>query len=176
MNKIPTFDNNLLISRADIDRECRPCKSDEALVDRCIEEAQMLDIKPDLGDEVYIRLFDKTDNVAQQLLHGCTYADKSGKLKVFAGLRKALLYYAFGRVVRASSGVPTRFGFVDKADQYSDLADLKARTATYNEAFATADAYKAQALRFMADFPDDFGNCTHRKVTNNRLQLRKIGI
>ena len=43
------YDNMLLITREDIDKECRPCNSQDELVDRCIEEAQNLDIIPSIG-------------------------------------------------------------------------------------------------------------------------------
>ena len=39
------YDNKLLIAREDIDRECRPCNAQDALVDRCIEEAQNLEVR-----------------------------------------------------------------------------------------------------------------------------------
>lgn len=171
---VTTYDNALLITREDIDRECRPCSTQDALADRCIEEAQMLDIKPAVGDAVFLRLFDTADEAAQTLWNGGKYTDSCGNARIFAGLRKALLYYAYGRIVRASGGVATRFDYVVKADQYSDSADGKAKSQAYNEAFSIADGYKEQALLFMAEHPSDFGN-ERRKNINNRLQLKKIG-
>lgn len=168
-----TYDNVLLVSREDIDRECRPCNAQEGLVDRCIEEAQNLDIIPAIGADWWLRILDRNaDSAAKTLWEGGMYTDDCGNSHIFAGLRKALLYYAYARVVRSSGGVSTRFDFVVKADQYSDSADLKAKTQAYNEAFATADGYKAQALAFINTSE---ACCNRKKIFNNRLAVKKIG-
>ena len=166
------YDNQLLISREDIDKECRPCNAQDALVDRCIEEAQKLDIIPAIGADWWLRILNREDDAdARQLWDGGIYTDTCNQSHIFAGLRKALLYYAYARVVRSSGGVSTRFDFVVKADQYSDSADLKAKVQAYNEAFATADGYKAQALAYL----NTIAKCCKRRITNNRLSVKKIG-
>ena len=166
------YDNKLLIAREDIDRECRPCNAQDALVDRCIEEAQNLDIIPAIGADWWLRILDRNDDaVATLLWEGGIYRDTCGNAHIFAGLRKALLYYAYGRIVRSSGGVSTRFDFVVKADQYSDSADLQAKVQAYNEAFANADTYKAQCLAYL----NTSETCCKRKLVNNRLSVKKIG-
>lgn len=166
------YDNVLLVTREDIDRECRPCSAQDALVDRCIEEAQNLDIIPAIGADWWLRLLKRNDDKqAITLWEGGIYEDDCGEQHIFAGLRKALLYYAYGRVVRSSGGVATRYDFVVKADQYSDSADIKAKAQAYNEAFATADGYKAQALAYLASV----AACAKRIIRNNRLSVKKIG-
>lgn len=166
------YDNKLLITREDIDRECRPCNAQDALVDRCIEEAQNLDIIPAIGADWWLRVLDRNDDaVATLLWEGGIYRDTCGNAHIFAGLRKALLYYAYGRIVRSSGGVATRFDFVVKADQYSDSADLQAKVQAYNEAFANADTYKAQCLAYL----NTSETCCKRKMVNNRLSVKKIG-
>ena len=166
------YDNRLLITREDIDKECRPCNAQDALVDRCIEEAQNLDIIPAIGAEWWLRVLNRDeDGVALLLWEGGIYRDTCGNAHIFAGLRKALLYYAYGRIVRSSGGVSTRFDFVVKADQYSDSADLQAKVQAYNEAFANADNYKAQCLAYL----NTSESCCKRKIVNNRLSVKKIG-
>ena len=166
------YDNKLLITREEIDRECRPCNAQDALVDRCIEEAQNLDIIPAIGADWWLRVLDRNDDaVATLLWEGGIYRDTCGNAHIFAGLRKAVLYYAYGRIVRSSGGVSTRFDFVVKADQYSDSADLQAKVQAYNEAFANADTYKAQCLAYL----NTSETCCKRKMVNNRLSVKKIG-
>lgn len=166
------YDNKLLITREEIDRECRPCNAQDALVDRCIEEAQNLDIIPAIGADWWLRVLDRNDDaVATLLWEGGIYRDTCGNAHIFAGLRKALLYYAYGRIVRSSGGVSTRFDFVVKADQYSDSADLQAKAQAYNEAFANADTYKAQCIAYL----NTSETCCKRKLVNNRLSVKKIG-
>lgn len=165
--------SQLQITRAEIDAECRPCNAQIELVDRCIEEAQNLDIIPAIGADWWLRVLDReNDATALKLWQGGLYEDADGKTHIFAGLKKALLYYSYARIVRSSGGVSTRFDFVVKADQYSDSADPKAKVQAYNEAFATADGYKAQCLLFI----NDSGSCgTGKKIVNNRLSIKKIG-
>lgn len=175
MSNSNTTTTTLLITREEIDAECRPCTAQDALVNRCIEEAQNLDIIPAIGADMWLRLLripeGDADAVATLLWEGGIYVDKCHISHIFAGLRKALLYYSYARVVRASGGVSTRFDFVVKADQYSDSADLQAKTQAYNEAFSIADGYKAQALAFL----NTSEACCRRKIVNNRLSLKKIG-
>lgn len=171
MNNGVNFDNSLLITQAEINRDARPCKADRELADRCIEEAQMLDIKPTIGDAAYLRLFATDDADAALLWRGGIYT-AGGEQRVFAGLRKALLYYAYARIIRASGGTVTRFDFVRKNDDYSTSTDGKERQQAYAEAFAIADGYKADAVRFMND-SGRFAGC--HKIVNNRLKIKKIG-
>lgn len=169
---------NNLINKADIDQGCRQCTAQDELVNRCIEEAQRLDIIPAIGADLWLRLEAElqpdapTDMAIALLWNGGTYTSQCGETRIFAGLKKALCYYAYARIVRSSGGVSTRFDFVVKADQYSDSADLKAKTQAYNEAFATADGYKAQCLLYIVD---QLTPCQPVKMRNNRLSIKKIG-
>jgi hypothetical protein len=168
---------NNLINKADIDQGCRQCTAQDELVNRCIEEAQRLDIIPAIGADLWLRLEAElqpdapTDMAIALLWDGGTYTSQCGETRIFAGLKKTLCYYAYARIVRSSGGVSTRFDFVVKADQYSDSADLQAKVQAYNEAFATADSYKAQALAYL----NTSEVCCKRKITNNRLSVKKIG-
>ena len=167
-----TYDNVLLITREDIARECRPTSAEEELVDRCIEEAQNLDIIPAIGADWWLRVIDRdNDAVAMLLWQGGLYQDANGCNRLFSGLKKALVYYAYGRLVRSQIGNSTRFGFQVKSDQYSDSAEMKAQSQAYNEAFSVADGYKAQCLLFI----NEGGCCNPRKIVNNRLNIKKIG-
>lgn len=171
-NNVMTYDNALLITREDIDKECRPCNAQDALADRCIEEAQNLDIIPAIGADWWLRVQNINDDaVATLLWEGGVYKDTCGDSHIFAGLRKALLYYAYGRIVRNSVGVSTRFGFQVKSDQYSDEAEQSQKTQAYNEAFAIADGYKAQCLAYL----NTSEACCKRKIVNNRISIKKIG-
>ena len=168
-----TYDNALQVTRQDINDEVRPTSADEALVDRCIEEAQSLDVIPAIGADWWLRVLDReNDAVALLLWNGGLYTDTGGNAKIFAGLKKTLLYYSYARLVRSQGGTSTRFDFVDKADQYSDSADVKAKMQAYNEAFANADNYMAQCIAYI----NEGDACNKgRKLRNNRLAVKKIG-
>ena len=44
-----------LIEPCDVDKYARPCDMDDEIIARAIEEAELLDIKPKLGDELFMR-------------------------------------------------------------------------------------------------------------------------
>lgn len=164
----------LQVTRKDINDEVRPTSAEVELVNRCIEEAQNLDVIPTIGADWWLRILDReNDAVALLLWTGGLYTDTEGNAKIFAGLKKALLYYSYARLVRSQGGTSTRFDFVVKADQYSDSADLKAKVQAYNEAFAVADGYMSQCLLYING--SDACNKGLKRLINNRLAVKKIG-
>jgi len=143
-----------LITPDDIRKLARPCDVDRELAERAIEEASLLDIKPKLGEALFVRL---VDNVKySRLLEGGDYEDHNGNVHVFAGLRRALAYYAWGRLVKTGTHHLTRFGFVDKNDEHSTSAESKERQIAYRDAFSVADGYIQECFVYMACFPEIF--------------------
>lgn len=167
-----------LILIEDIRKFARPCECENDIAVRCIVEAQQLDIAPAIGHDLYTELIEQSkpeanviaDNV---LFVGGTYTGKDGKERTFYGVRTALAYYAYARIVRAGSGRQTRFGYVQKTDDYSQNAELKQRTSAYNEAFETADSYMVGVLEYVHY---GLGNTDKLTMKNNRLKITRIGI
>lgn len=124
----------LLITVEEVTALARPCYADSALVERCIDEAQYLDLRPAIGDELYEELLTSTEYDA--LMNGGWWTDGCGRNRYFKGLKTALAYYAYARTVRVGSAVQTRFGLVDKSDEYSYHTSPKDRMAQYDEAFS----------------------------------------
>lgn len=179
-----------LITKQDITQFARPCNADDALVARCIEEAELFDIRPVIGDTLYMDLqaaiekhqygtftdefddsFDKQQKVAF-LYSGGKYEDKRGDWHIFIGLRSALCYYAYARIVRNGNGTQTRFGYVNKDDAYSSHATTAERMQAYNEAFELADAYMIEVKRFLREMCPELAP---NKMKNNRIKLHVIG-
>lgn len=163
-----------LIQLKDINELARPCYADVDMVNRGITEACMLDIKPAIGDELYLRLGNDTDTAITTLLNGCEYSSSAGK-KLFSGLKTAMCYYAYARVVRAGNGVQTRFGFVAKTDEHSEQQEYKKQMQAYNEAFAIADAYMVDVLAFLGEKGENYPEFKSTKVKNNRIRFKIIG-
>lgn len=165
------MNERFLIKREDIEREARPCTADATIVTHAIEEAQNIDIRPRIGDAFFVRLFDETDKEAQAALEGGTYTDDCGNTRIYAGIRKALAYYAYGRIVRAGSGVQTRYGYVEKYGDNSQVADRADRVSAYQEAFAIADHYLAETMQYIASG----ACCGGVGIRNNRNTITIIG-
>ena len=187
-----------LIDPDDIRKLARPCDVDRDIAERAIEEATLLDVKPKIGEALYVKIAEavpvpeptpeptpdpeptpepeeeseeepEVENESEQesdpepepgpydlLLNGGDYTDPDGNVHVFAGLRRALAYYAWGRLVKTGTNHLTRFGYVDKNDDYSHSTELKERQIAYRDAFAVADEYVQECFVYMRHFPDLF--------------------
>ena len=64
-----------LIEPCDVDKYARPCDMDDEIIARAIEEAELLDIKPKLGDELFMRLLTHVQFAV--LLNGGEYTDEA---------------------------------------------------------------------------------------------------
>lgn len=167
-----------LIDIEDISRLARPCYADEELVGTCILEAQNIDLRNQLGDALYMAIFNEgaTSPRIARLLEMQTYNGCCGDNKVSFGLLKALAYYAYARIVKTGSNTQTRYGMVAKTDEYSTNTILKERIAAYEDAFATADSYMAGVLDYIVANNSDYPEyCRGGRMNNNRVRFNMIG-
>jgi len=163
-----------LLKPHEVGELARPCDADDAVIERAIEEAELLDIKPKLGDELFLRLLTHVEYSV--LLNGGHYKDQCGKPRVFAGLKRALAYYVWARCVKTGTSHLTRFGFVEKRDDYSAMTEYKQRQVAYNDAFATADGYIKECLAYIQAKPEIFADYTQGgKIKANRVKYKIIG-
>ena len=163
-----------LIEPRDVDKYARPCDMDDEIIARAIEEAELLDIKPKLGVELFMRLF--THEQSDLLLNGGEYIDEGGNKRHFVGMRRALAYYVLARLVKTSVNHLTRFGFVQKRDEYSQATEYRERQTAYNDAFAVADGYMKECLAYIQAKPKIFADYTLKgRVKANRTKFKILG-
>lgn len=172
--------NNHLISVGDVFELSRSISDnlDKRVVERYIEEAEQLDLKPNIGTALLARLLngegDSADN--RMLLYGGQYTSQCGVLASFAGLRKALAYYTYARIVKGGGQTATRFGFVDKRDDNSYSVEYKERLNAANDAGAVADAYLKETVEYLrcegAKYPE---YAAGGGIKNNRVKIKIIG-
>ncbi|MCD8265694.1 MAG: hypothetical protein LUC33_00925 [Prevotellaceae bacterium] len=150
-----------LITPEEIGTLARPCEADRDLALRCIEEAQMRNVRPRLGSPLYLRL-----------IHGVTYGllmdggdyefwpcgdRRTGPMRrSFGGLKKALAYYAYARILRNSGLTVTRYGVVRKNDEYGTRADSRDIGVAAEDAVEMGDLYMQECLVYIHDNPDLF--------------------
>lgn len=170
---------NSLIKPTDVGNLARPCDVDSGIIERAIEEAEQLDVRPKIGDALFLRLTSGADPITDSvatLLNGGSYEDGCGYGHYFVGLRRALAYYVWARLVKTSINHLTRFGFVQKRDEYSDTVEYRERQAAYNDAFAIADGYMRGCLDYLQANPKAFPDYNLRgRVSANRVRYRIIG-
>lgn len=166
---------DLLITPDEINELARPCSADEDIARRFIEEAEHNDIRPALGDALYIAIATSPDKY-DELLNGGLYSDPCGEQRYFPGLKKALAYYAYARIVKSGTNISTRYGFVSKSDDYSHSVEFKERNQAYNDAFSIADHYMKDCLGYIQCRPEAFPEYTQDgKMTANRVRYKVIG-
>lgn len=163
-----------LIRPEEITELSRPCSCDEDVLQRYIEESEMQDIKPAIGDALFLRLMTHVEYA--RLLNGGEYEDQHGNTFIFAGLKTALAYYVYARIVKSGTQTVSRFGFVEKDDEYSSRSDFKHRHQAYNDAFSIADGYMKECLAYIQNNPDIFPDYTQKgKMKTNRIKFKVIG-
>lgn len=163
----PVSGLRLLISRRDVDALARPCLADDNEAERFIEEAEKIDIMPQIGADMYIKIKESPRDY-EDLLTGGVWRTENGATQVFAGLRVALAYYSYARIVKNGGHVATRFGFAEKRDEYSNHVELKQRTAEANDAYDVACEYMRGCLEYIKANAKRFGlsTCTGMGLKN----------
>ena len=166
-----------LITYEEISRLARPCTTDEDMAAAMIAEAQRVEIKPRLGDALYLKLLEETpEDRFKVLLEGGVWEDKCKGQNLLTGVKTALAYYALARIVRDGNIQATTYGAVVKDDQYSADPERTERQRQYRELFSQADSYMAEALHYLAQnrevFPE-YKTCA--KMRSNRTTIKIIG-
>lgn len=169
------IDNKHLITSSEVLELARSMSTniDKSNIETFIDESEQLDVKPAIGDQMFIKLLEGIS--FGRLMNGGRY-ESNGKSYMFSGLKKALAYYVYARLVKNGNGVQTRFGFVQKDDEYSSKSDLKERIAAYNDAFFIADKYLKECLRYMEANPTVFPEYIGKGVLKtNRVKFKVVG-
>lgn len=148
---------------------------DEDKIETYIRESESIDIKSALGDALYLDVKENPEKY-ELLLDGGMYEDKCGEKKIFMGIKTALAYYTYARIVKNGDFNMTRYGLMQKEDEYSSRPDIKEKVMAYNDAFSIADRYLKECVRFLeekkADYPLYNGN---GKIKANRTVFRILG-
>lgn len=148
---------------------------DEDKIETYIRESESIDIKSALGDAFYLDVREHPEKYAL-LLDGGTYEDKHGERKIFMGIKTALAYYTYARIVKNGDLNVTRYGLMQKEDEYSSRPDIKEKVMAYNDAFSIADRYLKECVMFLDDRKEEYplykGN---GKIKANRTVFRILG-
>lgn len=167
----------LLITPSDVKTKARDISqyvSDEK-IQIYIEESENIDIKNALGDALFLDIKEHSENYTS-LLDGNRYETECGEKRVFTGLKAALAYYSYARLVKNGDGNVNRFGFVKKDSEYSTRSDLKEKVMAYNDAFSVADRYLKECVRYLNDCNSQYPLYKGQgRIKANRTVFRIIG-
>lgn len=133
------------ITPQDVSLLARPCYADEAKVLAYIYEAEQNNIKPKIGDDLFLRLKDGENPL---LLEGGTY-EKNGKRYQLNGIKKALAYYAYSRLLESGSVDLTRQGVVNRRSDAANAVDEDNIIKISRETYAIADRYMQEVMDYL---------------------------
>ena len=158
-------------------------------IDPFITEAQEFDVKPVLGRSLFYAMVSglegsPVEEIYTDLFEGKTYTDPSINAEIsFAGVRKALIYYAYARLLLNNDMNITSFGNVIKENEnYSANADEKRIARGVIAAREAARAYESDYVKYLNDmgnlYPlwlkkNQFSTATKGGITISRVTKRR---
>lgn len=171
---------NALITAEEVSALARPIYADEEIVSSIIAESEREDIKPRIGDRLYLTLktkgADELTNEESLLLNGGQWTSSNGDVHYLEGLKTALAYFVYSRIVRDGNIQSTRYGARIKSDENSTSTEDTERQRQYRQAFASADRYLAECLAFINRNSSALGECgREKKMRSNRTKFRVVG-
>lgn len=169
-----------LLTATEVRALCRPISQNfkDSTIEIYIPEAEQIDVKPILGEQMYIDLSEAqtgTTLTANQelILDGGVYTVENRKY-VFSGLKKAISYFVYSRLIRNADGQLVTFGFVNKELNESSRPELKEKLNAANDAMATGNVYLNEVLQFIKlNNLDPYYPCSEYRV--RRMSINAIG-
>lgn len=144
--------DSLLVTQDDIKVYRPTAELDEDRIAPYIKEAQRHDMRPILGDALYLDFIKGFDSVTkyQELLEGKEYT-VSGEAILFEGAKPVICYYALARFLRGNPLQITRFSIVTKLAPQSEQADPALVNAEVNSLKSVALDYANNLTKFLAN-------------------------
>lgn len=139
-------------------------------IDSFIREAENMDLKPVMGDELLIAVKRRQVEFAT-LLNGGVYERPDGNTKSFEGLKSALAYFTYARFVRNNDGNVTRTGFMIKDNEHSVRASEAEKERAYNDARAIAERYLRECMEFVRYDEPCRACCGERKPQGGKYKV-----
>lgn len=155
---------------------------DEACVMAFIQEAVTAYILPVTGYRIYKECAsdDPVSGMAEGfskdiLLNGgewemasCACAEDNG-IQYCSGLRKALSYFAYSRMMRADGAVVSRAGLMRHRDEYGDHVET---TKQYQDVMSMAETYLGECAKYLKAYSLE----QHiNRVPQTRARIKAIG-
>lgn len=141
---------------------------DEKRVNAFIREAENIDLKPTLG--YLLEEIKQEPSKYTILLEGGEYETECGEKKVLVGLKAALAYYTYSRIIKSGDLNIARFGAVYKEVNESSRPSDKERVIASNDAYAVANRYLQECVEYLGSC-----NCNKRTIKSNRIVYKVLG-
>lgn len=137
----------------------------------CIDEVERLEVKPMIGYSLMKEIADNP-TAHEKLLEGGEYELTDGEITEFAGLKKAIAYYVYARLIMAIDNNATRYGFVNKESNDSNRVTWAEKNKEIQSAIETGNCYMKEVAEYMRSNPEmysDFRIKKHPKQHKYRI-------
>lgn len=136
---------------------------DDEKLNSYITEVEQLQVKPILGDELFLHIaeeLDKDENERDEkvktLLNGGIYtivhkAEGTTERRFFKGLKTTISYFVYAQYLMSGDFETTRFGVMLKNGDYSTHVSDKQRSENYNNVIDVANTYMKECVRYCKD-------------------------
>ena len=146
-------------------------------IERYIAEAQEFDLKPILGRALYLAFVNglaasPQEQIYVDLWEGKTYLEKGINADIsFAGVKQALIYYAYARFLNNQNTNVGSFGIVVKENNpYSKPEEEKRIQRLVTAAIQAAESYKVDFVKFLNDNSTDYPLWLKEDTTSNAVK------
>lgn len=165
-----------LITKDEVEMLSRPISVhvNESDINTFIDETEQMDVIPAIGSELFLMVRDSLCNEKYRiLLEGGVYQGKDGKRRIFKGLKTAMAYYVYARLVKNDGRILSESGFLSHNDEYGSKPDDKQKYASYNDALNVAKRYLMDVLEYLKTTDSTFDK--KATVKNNGTRIIVIG-
>lgn len=146
-------------------------------LDPFILEAQEFDIRPILGDPLYLAILDDLPVLSTfgDLVNGVAYT-YDGDNYEHKGIKACLIYYSYSRYLANANSHSTPSGMVSKRNDYSDPLDEKTMTRLIQQAKAGAVHFQEQFVKYLNRFETTYPlwKTTCEKQRKGSIRIRSI--
>ena len=141
-------------------------------VNTFIDESEQMEIIPAIGADLYLNILeDETKH--EVLLNGGNYTGADGKKRIFKGLKTALAYYVYAKMVKNDGRILGESGFLSHNDEHTSRIEEKQKYVSYNDALNVARRYLSDVLEYLKSTQEGFDRTA--KVKNNGVRFIAIG-
>lgn len=144
-----------------------------------ILEAQELDLKPILGQELYYDLiedFNASPSLEKyyDLYHGTTYTCGNSKI-THNGLIPVLCYFAYSRYVLDAGITDTASGLKQKNNEYSENISEKTVGRVSDQARSAGSAYMSEVITFLNNNKADYSLWKCSTGNKRTVRITSVG-
>lgn len=142
-------------------------------IGKIVVDAERADLETEAGEDIYALSEADLTTEEHKFLYGGYYTDDCGKERYISGIKEALCYFAYARLVRNAQINVTRYGVVTKLGEESEPTSQARIAATAADALNIGKAMLADALRYWRKYGT--GVCCHRGAQRSKRKFLAIG-